>query len=197
MIGTWSRLYAFSELFDISTAGKVSAKARVLTNRSEPKTGETTDTHDLTNPLQIQSGLYVIRIWKNQRFIDYFGQTRVGMYRRIRTHVEHGKAIKIPGVAHVGALESNQHITTLMQKYMQFRFMPVSPEHLLRMEKMFIYQYAREFGHGPLGNILNLEVGEADSADEIFAKNVLANGFSSLGKVRRRGDCFWDFRSAA
>jgi hypothetical protein len=197
MIGTWSRSYAFSELFDVSAAGKISAKAPRSHKQVGTETGETTDTHDLSNPLQIRSGLYVIRVWRNQRFIDYFGQTRVGMYRRIRTHVEHGKAIKILGVAHVGALESNQHITTLVQKYMQFRFMPVSPEHLLRLEKMFIYQYAREFGHGPLGNILNLEVGEADSADEIFAKNVLANGFSSLGKVRRRGDCFWDFRSTA
>ena len=197
MIGTWSRLYAFSELFDVSAAGKVSKKAPVLTNGSEPKTGETTDTHDLTNPLQIQGGLYVIRIWKNRRFIDYLGQTKVGMYRRIRMHLEYGKAIKILGVAHAGALAGDQPATTLMPKYMQFRFMPASAEHLLRLEKMFIYQYIREFGHGPLGNLLKTEVDAADSAEQIFAKNILANGFSSLGKVGRRGDCFWDFRSTA
>lgn len=80
---------------------------------------------------------------------------------------------------------------------MQFRFMPASAEHLLRLRKMGIYQYVREFGYAPLGNLLNTEVDAADSAEQIFAKNVMANGFSSLGKVRRRGDCFWDFRSTA
>ena len=194
MIGTWSRSYAFSELFEVSAAGKVSKKAPVLTNGSEPKTGETKDTRDLTNPLQIQSGLYVIRILRNRRFIDYLGQTRVGMYRRLRSHLaEHGKVVKVLGVAY----GSKQPITALMKKYTQFRFMPASAEHLLRLEKMFLYQYAREYGHGPLGNILNVAFDAADSAEQIFAKNVLANGFSSLGKVRRRGDCFWDFRSTA